>query len=553
MESPCLVTAEKPRLPLKRARELPKPIQPGGALTLRDSTLTLQLNHTLEVADTRLGVAPALTEYLGVRHVFQPYDLGVPFFRIPFILSLRNGSILVGADARFEASNDFGPAGVVLAISKDGGLSFPAKFLAIKAPTVTKNSRVMDPCCIEAPNGDLFLFTVYFQNENHVTNADPDYDFYMSRSTDGGYTWGELVSLKALFNTAGEKYFFQCPGNGIVMSDGTMVVPCQAWLSSGRYRSTIIFSKDLGKTWERATSEPAVDTTEACVAELTTGTLMLIAKREGSANNVNDRVRAVYTTTDLGTNWEVHGTSNTLRMRNPCQGSCYTLTYPGRENCVLFCSPLIDNSEYSTGRSYLTLQLYRPSLFEWQPFGVVESANTWGYTGITVDPASRRLYVVTEIKYGQNIGISVYDCSRFWADITRPVVSNVNLGRVVEVFSNACTATGSTALKYRLDGPDIYLAGVLLPPTSGTFPSTLTDLFKFPLPNAVSTRTGWITCFGSKSQPGAEFFAFPIEYRCDYANKQMIFRCFNNTSVAGTALSAMTIIYIPDTKIAIMC
>lgn len=546
MDIPVSITPDRAKWPLKRVH--PPQIQLEGEppLTVEDNRVSLAIEAPLAINNTKLGLASAYATYCSVTSVFKSGDLGSVFFRIPSILVLKNGDILVCCDARYVQRNDFGRTATVVAISSDGGLTFPYKTVAVERPRVTNLSRTLDPCVVQAPNGNIFIFTVYFQNSNHMANADPDYDFFVSVSEDGGYTWGTAVSLKH-FRTGDEKYFFQCPGTGIVLTTGVIVIPCQGWFTNGQFRTSFIYSTDLGLTWIRSRTAPQENTSEGCVAEVVNGTIMLIAKREAATNNVDARVRAVYTTSDLGNTWEPHRTNNTLRMRNPCQASCFTILSRNSPNIVLFCSPLVDSPDGSAGRSYLTLQYFDNTMTEWRPIGLVERAATYGYTGIAMDPKTRKLMIVTE----HVTSIKLHDVSRYWPLITQSMWSDVNLGTLVTA-TNCILKQEYTPLRYRLRGLDIYLAGIVFKPESGTFPDTKLPLFQFTLPCGVSSRYGWITAFGSKDFPATHQYPVMLEYRCQ--DSAVVVYAMNGTlSADGSKLSTMTCLYIPDCKICVMC
>jgi sialidase-1 len=100
-------------------------------------------------------------------------------------------------------------------------------------------------------------------------------------------------------------FILQGPGKGITMRDGTLVFPAQYQDTSANKRlprSTIIYSRDHGKTW-KVGSGAFDDTTEAQVIEIEPGQLMLNCRYNRAG------VRVVTTTRDMGKTWQVHPTS----------------------------------------------------------------------------------------------------------------------------------------------------------------------------------------------------------------------------------------------------
>ncbi|MBT4816684.1 MAG: hypothetical protein HN742_12930 [Lentisphaerae bacterium] len=134
-------------------------------------------------------------------------------------------------------------------------------------------------------------------------------------SKDDGRTWSEPINITSQIKDPAWCFLLQGPGRGITMGNGTMVFPAQYQDPPDRKRlphSTIIYSRDHGKTWEIGTGA-FDDTTESAVAELPDGSLMLSCRY----NRQNRRVVAI--THDLGKTWTEHPTS---RLSVPEPGAC---------------------------------------------------------------------------------------------------------------------------------------------------------------------------------------------------------------------------------------
>src|SRR4029079_18482554 len=130
--------------------------------------------------------------------------------------------------------------------------------------------------------------------------------------------------------------YFDGPGSGIAMQNGTLVFPSQYWDETkkpGIPYSSVIYSHDHGKTWRSGMGAKA-NTTESAVAEITPGTLMLnMRDNRGS-------YRAIATTTDMGKTWTEHPTSEEALPDPVCMASLIKVKVnaKGKMKDVLFFS-----------------------------------------------------------------------------------------------------------------------------------------------------------------------------------------------------------------------
>jgi sialidase-1 len=144
----------------------------------------------------------------------------------------------------------------------------------------------------------------------------------------------------------------QGPGKGITMEDGTLVFPAQFKDEKEMPHSTIIYSKDQGKTWKIGTGAKP-NTTEAQVVELEEGVLMMNMRdnRGGS--------RSIYTSTDMGMTWGEHSSSRSALIEPVCMASLIKHNYKGQE-LILFSNP---NS--TVARQNMTIKLSKDMGDSW--------------------------------------------------------------------------------------------------------------------------------------------------------------------------------------------
>ncbi|QOJ53955.1 fiber protein [Barthadenovirus mellis] len=496
---------------------------------------------------------PAITR----QRVFAPGEFGSYGFRIPFIFTRANGDVLVGADCRFNNITDNTRTNVVVAISKDGGYSFPTKTTVFTGSG--SSNRYLDPAIVENKDGLLFLFAVHFTNANHASNYDSNWDFVYKTSTDG-YNWSQPKSLKSLAQNL--EYFFQCPAVGLRVTDNSLVLACQSWKFNANTggaktcKATLIRSTDNGTTWTRASTLAPTNShqvSECAIVEYPQDNhITMICKKEAPSDNPTARTRPVLVTTNFGAAWQEAPFSNTLRMSNPCQGSAFCLNFNG-DRIPLFCSPLTISNEFNAGRRGLTLQMFTSS-GGWNPIGVVEAAPSTGYSSITYTKQNQLLVAaemnVSAEQSGDNrnpFGIFVYMCTTFMSLIRAPQLGNVNLGTDVTLATNHAQHDNDS-LRFRFINQELWVGGVMKGGTSGGFPDVSQRLGTFNSPFNFA-RQSYIVGVGVGDK---KFGPVLLEvFMVDNSKDTIGIRCFN-TADSNARLSEYSKVYVPNTRLAVM-
>jgi sialidase-1 len=170
--------------------------------------------------------------------------------------------------------------------------------------------------------------------------------------------------------------FFQGPGTGIVMKDGTLVFATQYWDEQKMPYATIIFSTDHGVTWKGKIKGPVANTTEAQLVETLPGTLMM-NMRDNRGN-----YRTVATTSNLGESWAIHPTSQRSLPDPVCMASFIKarVKIAGKKRTVL----LFSNPNSSRDRKDLTIKSSLDLGETWLPGNqlLVDPRSGYGYSSL---------------------------------------------------------------------------------------------------------------------------------------------------------------------------
>ena len=309
-------------------------------------------NKLMKVAD-----AAPVAQRIGVA-VVKPGDFNSKFYRIPGLVRTKKGTLLAVYDIRYNHSGDL-PANIDVGVSRstDGGRTWSDVKIAVddsKIDPARKDAKgVGDPAILlDEKNGRVWVAAIWSYRHSIWGSKSGDNSpetcgqLVLASSDDDGLTWSKPVNITEQTKDKDWRILFNGPGNGICMKDGTLVFAAQYWDGKGVPWSTIVYSKDQGKTWHCGTGV-SQQTTEAQVIELKDGSIMINARCNWGGS------RVVGVTRDLGRTWEKHPTSRTAQLREPvCQGSLLAVdAVPGAGKLVLFSNP-----NTTSGRSHMTLK-----------------------------------------------------------------------------------------------------------------------------------------------------------------------------------------------------
>lgn len=312
---------------------------------------------------------------------------GVHTSRIPGLATSKNGTLMAIYDARYESARDLqGHMDIALNRSFDGGRTWEPMQVVLDRKEwggmPEKYNGVSDACIlVDDRTGDIYVAGLWMHglldaetgkwvegltadstrwlHQWRAKGSQPGFgvketsQFLITKSSDDGLTWSEPINI-----TSAKKkewwLFAPAPGQGITMTDGTLVFPSQGRDENGTSFSNITWSKDGGKTWK--TSNPATkNTTECAVVELQDGSLMLNMRDNRNRGNEEVNGRSVFVTSDLGETWKEHPTSRKALIEPTCMASLHTHRYmeDGVEKSLL----LFVNPASTSKRNNITLKV----------------------------------------------------------------------------------------------------------------------------------------------------------------------------------------------------
>ncbi len=364
-----------------------------AAITMRDTVnLKNMIKVTCKEIATSLGKAKIpVNKSTGGQRVGialrQAMQDGIQSHRIPGLTTSKKGTLLAIYDARRESDRDLqGDIDIALNRSTDGGKTWSPMQIVMDMGTwgglPERFNGVSDACILSDDNtGDLYIMGLWMHGVldsrngkwieglsdtskvwNHQWRSfgsQPGYDVKQSsqvlitKSTDDGLTWSKPVNITRQVKKEGWWLMAPAPGHGITLADGTLLFPSEGRDQEGFPFSTLIWSKDHGKTWN--TANPACTNTNECMAvQLSDHSIMLNMRERSNRGRMEGNGRAVAVTHDLGDTWTEHPTSRRALIEPACMAALHRHTYveKGIKKSVLFFS----NPNSRTTRNNLTVK-----------------------------------------------------------------------------------------------------------------------------------------------------------------------------------------------------
>jgi sialidase-1 len=328
------------------------------------------------------GSAAAAAPLFETTVVFPVAPKNLPNDRIPAILQVPNGDLLVFAEKRNDGPGDIGNHDIVVKRSGDKGRTWSGEWVIFD-----DGDRVCTDITVgrDRSTGTLWLFFLRDKKQ-----------FACFTSTDGGKTWQGPISIHAQVTRpnwdrlATGKSDAQAdpssggrgaawargwaqrygvgPGNAMVQLQfgpkaGRLVVPGRHRedIGSGRLRSFAhtFSSDDHGATWKLG-GTVGVHTSECQLVELADGGLMVVARNESGEDAPDNLRHLIALSRDGGDTWgPVRRAEELITPR--CHGSVERFTFATThdKDRLLFSSPAspIRQEQHPYGRYNLTVRL----------------------------------------------------------------------------------------------------------------------------------------------------------------------------------------------------
>lgn len=353
-----------------------------------DDIIDLQATHvSTSLQRHTVAQAPAsFKRHIGVA-IRKKGDDKVNTYRIPGIITTDKGTLLAVYDVRYKNSKDL-PENIDVGLSRstDGGRTWEPMKIIMDMGEPHENNGIGDPSILFDPvTKKIWVAALWSKGNRSIAGSEPGLSpdttgqFVLVSSDDDGLSWSAPHSITSQVKDPAWHLYFQGPGSGIAMQNGTLVFPSQYWdeqKKPGIPHSAIIYSEDHGKTWKSGTGAKS-NTTEAQVVETRPGTLML------NMRDNRGKFRSVATTEDMGKTWKEHQTSRSALPDPVCMGSFIKagVNVKGKMKEVLFFS----NPNSGFDRYNMTIKASMNMGETWLPAHqlLVDERGCYGYSTLT--------------------------------------------------------------------------------------------------------------------------------------------------------------------------
>ena len=336
---------------------------------------------------------PIHATYRAAYSIHQQGEFDCHTTRIPGMICTKNGILLAVYDLRFRSAKDLQEhIDIGLSRSTDRGQTWesPKSIMDMGeyGGKPEEENGCSDPNILYDPNtGRVFVCALWTHGKPGThqwkgLGSEPGFgidqtsQFLMVYSDDEGLTWSAPRNLTRSLKKEEWYLFAPAPGNGIVLSEGTLVIPTQGRDEKGLPFSNLSWSQDGGESW--TVSQPArSNTTECAVVALADGALMLnMRDNRNRIDKSQTNGRAVAITYDLGETWQKHPSDHGALPEPVCMASLIS-----HGEFLYFSNP-----HHKSERSHLTIQRSPDGGKTWPPSNrlLLDERRGRGYSCLTM-------------------------------------------------------------------------------------------------------------------------------------------------------------------------
>lgn len=195
------------------------------------------------------------TESISRITVFSAGDDGIHSYRIPSLVTTKQGSLILACEARKTSWTDKSPTDIAIKRSNDGGQTWST------TQFVTDGAKdkyaFMDPCLVsDNVTGKIFLFACRWPESPQDGTANIP---YLLTSDDDGISWSTPKTVNEIIIPGGFINGFG-PGSGIQMQGDKykdrLIIPTRQKSAENKSRNRTIYSDDHGQTWQIGNEAP---------------------------------------------------------------------------------------------------------------------------------------------------------------------------------------------------------------------------------------------------------------------------------------------------------
>ena len=360
-------------------------LKPQADISLKPEIRIVRV-HTAQETFSVKEDSKSFAKYIGVA-LRKAWDDSVHTYRIPGLATTGKGTLIAVYDIRYNHAGDL-PANIDVGMNRstDGGRTWSPMKIIMDMGAPHENNGVGDPAVLFDPvTNKIWVAALWSKGNRSIAGSMPGLSpdttgqLVLVSSEDDGLTWTAPVSITQQVKNPRWHLYFNGPGSGMAMQNGTLVFASQYWDESkkpGIPHSSIIYSTDHGITWHSGTGAKS-NTTESQVVETTPGTLML-NMRDNRGN-----FRSVATTTDMGQTWVEHPTSYNALPDPVCMAALIKAPAQvgGKKQEVLFFS----NVASQQARMNMTIKASADLGNSWQPARslLLDERKGYGYSALT--------------------------------------------------------------------------------------------------------------------------------------------------------------------------